>query len=174
MAITVGLCVGYFTCYGTVNINSSISWRLPFALQAGIAAFLALVAELYLPPSPRWLTHRKRPEEAIKAWERLGVSEFDREETVLEEIRSDTNHDLTSPASVTLKMRFKRGVKSLKRLITTEARNPMFLGIFLMSMQQLSGIDGVLYVSHSCSSAVIYLVRIVCTLTLRASWPFII
>lgn len=34
-------------------------------------------------------------------------------------------------------------------LLTKDARKPMVLGVFMISMQQLSGIDGVIYVSLS-------------------------
>lgn len=103
------------------------------------------MAEFYLPPSPRWLAFRNRPEEAIRTWERLGVSPSDRGEIVPDDLR--TEHDIPSHTSIPLKVRFQREINNVKLVFTSEGRNPMFLGVFLMSMQQLSGIDGVLYVS---------------------------
>jgi hypothetical protein len=150
VAITIGLCIGYFMCYGTVKITTSFSWRFPFAIQAAIALWLALLAELYLLQSPRWLTYRKRPEEALRVWEKLGVLDTDREENFLQTTVSAVSTDVgsvPSPAARTLIQRWQQGMRNLRRLFATDARKPMLLGVFLMSMQQLSGIDGVLYVS---------------------------
>lgn len=155
VAITVGLCIGYFMCYGTVKVASSFSWRFPFAIQAGIALLLAVVAEIYLPESPRWLTYRDCPEEARLAWEILGVSEADREGelprilAIAADVQSSSLRNCTHH-------RFQ-GASNLKRLFTSDARKPMLLGVFLMSMQQLSGIDGVLYVGPFLRSLVVKL-----------------
>ncbi len=50
---TFGIPAGYFICYGSVNIESSYSWRLPFILQAVLAVALACTCR-FLPSSPRW------------------------------------------------------------------------------------------------------------------------
>jgi MFS family permease len=49
---TFGVCLGYFTCYGTVHISSSMAWRLPFILMAFGGVVLALGC-LFLLDSPR-------------------------------------------------------------------------------------------------------------------------
>lgn len=149
VAITIGLCIGYFLCYGTVKITTSFSWRFPLAIQAGIALWLSLVAEFYLVQSPRWLAYRNRPEEALRVWEKLGVLDTDREESILQTTVSTvpTVVSVPSPAARTLRQRWQQETRNLGRLFSTKSRKPMLLGVFLMSMQQLSGIDGVLYVS---------------------------
>ncbi|KAL8888649.1 MAG: hypothetical protein Q9205_005190 [Flavoplaca limonia] len=50
---TFGIPAGYFNCYGSVNIESPYSWRLPFILQAVLAVALACTCR-FLPSSPRW------------------------------------------------------------------------------------------------------------------------
>ena len=154
LLITVGLCLGYFTCYGTVNIPSSLSWRLPLALQSGIALFLAFAAHFYLPPSPRWLAYKGRKEEASLAWDKLGVSNAEREKDLLQnppselEIMPDGSVAEAAPAA---KLKFWSKVRAdfadFRKMFGRDARKPMFLGVFMMAMQQLSGIDGVIYVS---------------------------
>ena len=138
-------------CYGTVKLDSTVSWRFPLAIQAGIALWLAIVAEFYLPQSPRWLAYRNRFEEAAETWARLDVSESDREEFIVGEMDPGAERSVlpaSSPGSVPLKVHFQQEIKNIKNVFkSAEARNPMLLGVFLMSMQQLSGIDGVLYVS---------------------------
>ncbi len=153
LLITLGLVVGYFSCYGTVRLASSLSWRLPLALHSGIAFVLAVASFFYLPPSPRWLAYKGRKEEASKAWDKLGVSNAEREKDLLQNpvpIESAVLNDAsTSPAvavNTKLRDRMRENVNELMAVFRKDARKPMFLGVFLMSMQQLSGIDGVIYV----------------------------
>lgn len=75
---TLGICSGYFICYGTVHIHSSLSWRLPFGLQAALAMLYAVVCIL-VPESPRWLISKGRYQEAMVVWNRLGVPPGERE-----------------------------------------------------------------------------------------------
>ena len=131
---TIGICTGYFTCYGSVNILSSLSWRLPFALQAAIAFTFTISTLMFLPQSPRWMTARRMHKEALALWEELGVEAAEREK--LEE----TDNGQISEG---VKM------KDLLAVFGKHAWKRTALGAFLMGMQQLSGIDGVLYV---CSS----------------------
>jgi hypothetical protein len=153
LLITLGLVIGYFSCYGSVRISSSLSWRLPLALHSGIAFFLAVTSFFYLPQSPRWLAYKDRKEEASKAWDRLGVSNVEREKDLLQNPMPIESAALTdSPTRPTVAARTKlfdrtrANLKEMMAIFRKDARKPMFLGVFLMSMQQLSGIDGVIYV----------------------------
>ena len=128
---TIGICTGYFTCYGSVNIQSSFSWRLPFALQALIAFTFTVSTLMFLPQSPRWMTARGLHKEALALWEGLGVEAAEREK--LEE-----NNKGELPEGVK--------IKDILAIFGKDAWRQTALGVFLMGMQQLSGIDGVLYV----------------------------
>jgi sugar porter (SP) family MFS transporter len=143
LLITIGLCVGFFTSYGTVKIDSSLSWRLPLALQSGVALFLATMSNFYLPPSPRWLTAKGRRVEAAQAWDRLGVSSAEREKEVL---TIENENQAEETANLPFRKRVQEGIRSLTTQFTTpHTRKPLLLGVFMMAMQQLSGIDGVIY-----------------------------
>jgi len=152
--ITLGLVVGYFTTYGTVGIPSSLSWRLPLALQAGVAVILAIAAAFFLPPSPRWLAFKGRNAEAIAVWEGLGVSSAEREKDLLEQPVPVPDADaqrLLAESAEAKKSIFEsiRGkMFNSIALFDKDARKPLLLGVFLMSMQQMSGIDGVIYVGR--------------------------
>ncbi|PCH33387.1 general substrate transporter [Wolfiporia cocos MD-104 SS10] len=127
---TIGIASGYFICYGTVHIPSSLSWRFPFGMQAVVSVVLAIGAPM-LPHSPRWLIHVGRHAEAQIAWAKLGVVSADAHKTN-ENLRRD------DAAKSNWWQEAKQLWKSGIRLRTA-------LGVFLMGMQQASGIDGVLY-----------------------------
>ena len=127
--VTVGICGGFFTCYGSIHIPSSLSWRLPFILQA-VTSLLLAVSCFYLPMSPRWLYLRNRTDDAMRALERLQIP------------RAEAEKDILQPPSTSQQSTSRAGVLFI-------FRRPFLrrtaLALFLMSMVQLSGIDGVLY-----------------------------
>ena len=128
----LGICLGYFTCYGSIKISSSISWRLPFILMAGMGVILAASC-LYLPASPRWLFINGRREEALRALERLGIPKV--------EIERDMSRLSARESESSLSMR-----QAMKSIFQRKYRLRTILGLFVLGMVQLSGIDGVLYV----------------------------
>lgn len=130
---TAGICSGYFTCYGTIHIASSISWRLPFVLEASLAVVLAISC-LYLPASPRWLLFHGQRDEALHASERLKLSRAEIEKDILATASRDQSH---------LSM-----WKGLTAVFLRHYRMRTALGLFILGMIQLCGIDGVLYVSR--------------------------
>ncbi|KAI9642596.1 hypothetical protein NHQ30_009401 [Ciborinia camelliae] len=128
---TLGILTGYFMCYGSVGIESSLSWRLPFAVQAIIAFSFTASTLLLLPQSPRWLAARGRFEEAELVWLDLGVPDDEREKV--------EGVDETSTADQEVK------TKDIFAIFAPDAWKRTVLGLFLMGMQQATGIDGVLY-----------------------------
>lgn len=137
LIITSGILLGYFTCYGTSkHLDSSFSWRTPFILLSCMAMALSALSLLLLPPSPRWLSLHGREEEAVAAWEHLGINDAEREKVELEPEEKD--HTLP-----------KQGAKEkLLDIFSKDVRSRTILAVFFMAMQQLAGIDGVLYVSE--------------------------
>lgn len=146
--ITLGLMLGYFTCYATIHIKTSLSWRLPLALQSGIAVVLALMSFFQLPQSPRWLTYKGRHAEATAAWDALGVSSAEREkDSLLVSAPVDqASSARRRPETIAFRQRWQRGLSRLTGVFGKSSRKQVLLACFMMSMQQLSGIDGVLYV----------------------------
>ncbi|RAO71863.1 uncharacterized protein BHQ10_007875 [Talaromyces amestolkiae] len=149
LLITMGLCVGFFICYGSSNIGSSLSWRLPFAISP-VLAFSFSLASLWLTPSPRWLTLHGRTAEAAATWDGLGFSHAEREKIeIVEQIREITESDEINASRPVTPHDTHQGEKkrksSLWELFAHDVRDRTFLAVFMMGMQQPSGIDGVLY-----------------------------
>ncbi|PLB50107.1 putative transporter [Aspergillus steynii IBT 23096] len=147
--ITIGLMVGYFMCYGTVLVLSAFSWRFPLAIQVGLAALLTVLATFYLPESPRWLTHRGRHVEAEAAWVALQVGDVDRGGDFSDGLHSHPDEGTSSDENLSrwerARGQYHLAVRKLKQIMGPGSRRQALLGIFVMSMQQLSGIDGILY-----------------------------
>ncbi|KFZ09424.1 hypothetical protein V502_08758 [Pseudogymnoascus sp. VKM F-4520 (FW-2644)] len=138
--ISFGLCAGYFVCYGSANIVSSVSWRLPFAIQSLVAFVFLVVVTIGLPESPRWLTSMGRKAEAAANWEKLKVLPEDRE-AIIEDTELIIHRTVSRPTSVVVKSK----INTLFAVFSPTAWRRTTLGIFLNAAQQLSGIDGVLY-----------------------------
>ena len=130
----VGICLGYFTCYGSIRIDSSISWRLPFIFMAVTGTILA-VSCLYLPPSPRWLLVNGRRDDAMRSIDRLDIP------------RAEVEKDMSK---LTARSEPKPSAwQATRAIFQRKYRLRTILGLFVLGMVQLSGIDGVLYVSFN-------------------------
>lgn len=150
LGITLGLMVGYFTCYGTANIESSLSWRAPFIILACLSMAFSAVSLFWLVPSPRWLILRGRQSEAGAAWDVLGVGHAEREKSEIQSDRPITANQLHSTTASTDSSPTKSGFLDV---FSRDVRTRTGLAVFMMGMQQLSGIDGVLYVSFLASTS---------------------
>ncbi|KAL3451865.1 putative transporter [Aspergillus insuetus] len=148
--ITVGLVTGYFMCYGTVRLHSDFSWRFPLALQAGVAALLAVQARLWLPESPRWLGHRGRHAEADAAWVVLGIGEADSGQDVGPSLGLHDNGDeetdtLDSGDRMTIwdraRFEYGRGIAQLRRVLGPGSRRQALLAVFLITHPSSSTIS---------------------------------
>lgn len=129
-----GVCAGYFTCYGTIRMSSSVSWRLPFIIAAILAVFLAISC-MYLPVSPRWLLRHGRRADALRESERLKLSRAEVEKDIL----ASSSQETTQPSLW----------QGLCAVFHRRYRSRTTLGVFILGMIQLCGIDGVVYVSLS-------------------------
>ncbi|MCJ1392593.1 hypothetical protein MMC18_005463 [Xylographa bjoerkii] len=155
LLITLGLVAGFFTCYGTAQIGSSLAWRLPFVILACLSIMFSIASTLFLVPSPRWLTLRGRQSEAASAWDVLGVGMAEREKAenqlgteaaatelvgLTDTAATPNQQELASPAPAQATKKF-----SFLDVFSKDVRKQTALAAFMMGMQQLSGIDGVLY-----------------------------
>lgn len=124
LAITVGILMSYLINY---CFASAGNWRAMFAIGI-IPAILLAVGMFFLPESPRWLVVRGRIDEAKKALSRVReISEV--EEEVASIVRSVQDHQ-----SISWKKAFAPWVRPV-----------LLLGVLLSFLQQVSGINTVIY-----------------------------
>jgi MFS family permease len=131
----IGVCTGYFACYGSIHIEGTMSWRLPFLLQAVLSTVWA-VGSLFLGESPRWLILHGQRERAMKELENLDFERAEAEKDVLRPIES-----AGSGSEIGV-------LEGLHLIFAQQHRSQTLLALFILSFIQLSGIDGVLYVSY--------------------------
>ncbi|KAK5632680.1 hypothetical protein RRF57_008394 [Xylaria bambusicola] len=131
--ISLGLVLGFFICYGTSHLSSSISWRLPIAL-ANVAA------SPLLPQSPRWLQARGRSNEANQIIDQLGLDDAEKAE-----LQSQSTEMLPHSPNVPFWQSVRDTAYDLKEAFRGPFRSRTLFGCFLLAFQQFSGIDGVLY-----------------------------
>lgn len=100
------------------------------------------------------MAHKGRKEEASIAWDKLGVSGAEREKNLLQDPAPMDDSERTTAAatdsseakSLTMRDKLYGNMKNTTAAFRGDAKKPMLLGVFLMAVQQLSGIDGVIYV----------------------------
>ena len=123
---------------------------------------ISLASTLCLVQSPRWFTLRGQQAEAVAAWNKLRVDEASRENQGTEDRENIATHVVHDSMNITDDADSKKATppdnnglknrKSVNRVFdafSADVRARTFLAIFIMSMQQLSGIDGMLYVSRA-------------------------
>ncbi|KAL1918063.1 uncharacterized protein VTP21DRAFT_3329 [Calcarisporiella thermophila] len=134
LAVTIGIAVAYFVDYGCVNISGDLAWRVPFILQ--IAACVALAAgTVVLPFSPRWLVDIGREDEALETLARIRA-DGERTPEVVEEFKEIVAE---------IRLEHAIAVRSYAELFKGTVLRRTLLGLFVQSMQQWTGINGVLY-----------------------------
>ena len=143
LATTLGLVLGYFVSYGTSSIQSSLSWRLPWIILASFSMILCGLSFFLLPESPQWLGLHGKYAMAEEAWEKLGVTPEEREKVGFNVQINETESDEDDVKRNT--------AKKLLDIFSRDVWGRTVLAVFLMGMQQMSGIDGVLYVSSNFS-----------------------
>ncbi|PYI07785.1 sugar transporter [Aspergillus sclerotiicarbonarius CBS 121057] len=126
--VVIGIMAGYFITYGTQYLTGSMAWRVPFIIQAAMAAVLSVVM-LLMPFSPRWLVQVGRIEDA-----RVVLRKLRPDSVVDEELREIENS-----------LRSRQATASMAEIFGRKYISRTALGVFLMTFQQLTGIDVVLY-----------------------------
>jgi len=125
LAITVGILLAYVVDYGFARVGG---WRWMFGLAVVPAAVFA-IGMFFLPESPRWLARRGQSANARAVLARIrGTADVD---TELREIEANLSHA------------DERG--RLSDLFASSVRPALLVGIGLAILQQITGINTVIY-----------------------------
>lgn len=138
-AIVFGIISGYFVCYGTSGIASSLSWRLPLAIVSALGFLFSALACL-VPPSPRWLLARGDHEKARQVAQYLGLDQAEQDE-----IFSEPPQNLRAEMNETFWESLVHLMHDFRIAFSKEYRSRTIFGCSLLAFQQFSGINGVLY-----------------------------
>lgn len=127
LAITAGIVASYLT---GLLIGGDDTWRIMFALGA-VPGIVFLVGMMFLPESPRWLVRHGQEEQAAASLRRLRGPDADlsRELAAIREVAHAENSAGAAPA----------------RLTAAWVRPALIVGAGLFFLQQLSGINAVIY-----------------------------
>jgi sugar porter (SP) family MFS transporter len=125
LAITVGIVVSYLVDYAFAGVEHG--WRYMF-LVGVIPSLILGIGMYYLPRTPRWLMSNNREEEARKVLNRINAGHH-----VEEEITEMKN---------ALK---EEGAGRFRDLLVPWLRPALIIGIAMMLIQQLTGINTVIY-----------------------------
>ena len=126
LAITVGILVSYLA---GLAIAGDRAWRPLFGLGA-VPGALFLIGLIFLPESPRWLLLKGLPDRARLSLQRLRGT-------------TDVDHELEE---MNLILQAEASQKSTRlRLFAPAVRPALVIAMMLFFLQQLSGINAVIY-----------------------------
>lgn len=128
--IVGGILLGYLVSY--LEVSSLGGWRYIYgaAMPLGLVLMLGMA---YLPESPRWLALKNKKSEAIESLQRIQGAEYDKL-AIQEEVAKMINN-------VAEKGDEDQGIS----LLQEKYRKPLYVGISLMLLQQITGQPSVLY-----------------------------
>ncbi|CAG7556001.1 unnamed protein product [Fusarium equiseti] len=139
--LNFGIFLVYWIDYALSSHTGSYAWRVPVILQC-VPIIVIICLLTIIPETPRWLAAHDRPEECLKVLAQIqGTSTEDPDVRALHSVITQTVAYETSIGSGSWKDLLKEdSIKSRKRLI---------LACLLQSMQQLGGINAIIYYSST-------------------------
>ncbi|XP_014550165.1 hypothetical protein COCVIDRAFT_43213 [Bipolaris victoriae FI3] len=141
---------GFWVKYGVkihIAPTSDAQWHIPFALQL-IPGSLLVICMFFQPESPRWLLNANRVDEARKVLQRLQALPEGHEYLTCEVNTVLTQIEEPSQGA-------KKGfVAKLREIALPQNRVRLLLGIALMFIQNMSGINALNYFSPSIFGAI--------------------
>ena len=129
LMITIGILISYITDYWIANDADPFSWRLMFHLGffPGLMLFIGM---FFLPETPRWLIKRGRHEEGEKVLKK--VEDPDLIEASLSKLKEEIAADELDSTSV-------------KKVFTPWLKYPLIIGVGIMILTEITGIDTIVY-----------------------------
>lgn len=134
LCITIGLLLASLVNYATQHRMDSGSYRIPLAVQFAWSIILC-TGFLFLPETPRWLIKKNRPESAAKSLKFLRRLDMDHPalRRELSEIEASYEYEMSI------------GTASYAECFKGTIGKRTFTGIGLQCLQQLAGINFIMY-----------------------------
>lgn len=132
LAIVIGIVVVYFVNYfialqGDAHWNLTIGWRWMFGSEI-IPSVLYLVFIFLIPESPRWLLQKGKSTEAIAVLQKINTDED------VVQVQTEIENSLN-----------QEDKNQWKYLANPLFKKALFVGVGLSILQQLTGINAILY-----------------------------
>jgi sugar porter (SP) family MFS transporter len=135
-AITIGIFVAFLLNYGFSFTDGEVSWRAPLGIQIAPAVVLAFGC-MFLSFSPRWLIKKGRLDDAKQVLAKLRADGNINDELVaaeFNEIYEEVELERAAAAST-----------SWSQVFGPRCRRRIALGILIQALQQLTGINSIMY-----------------------------
>ncbi|EEB09683.1 hexose transporter Ght6 [Schizosaccharomyces japonicus yFS275] len=132
--ITLGILVGYAINIGTHSIKGSNSWRIPIGINLlwGVVCF---AGTLCLPESPRYLISLGKKEECLRVL--CNTSGLPPEDSMIQKEFKELDETVTAE--------LQEGQAGWSELLSSEIRYRTLLGVCVMALQQLTGVNYYFY-----------------------------
>ncbi|MEF8811357.1 MAG: sugar porter family MFS transporter [Bacteroidales bacterium] len=128
LAITVGIFVSYLVDLGFAGYEEGWRWMFLVGLVPSLVLFIGM---FFLPETPRWLMNHKSEDDARKVLDRVGEP---KRNEVLDQIKINIEKEREQP-----------GI--FKVLGAKWVRPALIIGVGIMLVQQLTGINTIIYYS---------------------------
>lgn len=134
-AITWGIMIMFFICYGCSFIKGAAAFRVPWGLQM-IPALLLFLGLLFMPESPRWLARKDRWEEC-KAVLVLVHGHGDPDSVLVAREMADIRE--------VVEFERKNADVTYLELLKPDMINRTHIGVFMQIWSQLTGMNVMMY-----------------------------
>lgn len=132
LAIVIGIVLVYFVNYfialqGDAVWNLNIGWRWMFGSEL-LPSLLFLILIYFIPESPRWLFEKGQSNQAVEILNKINTIEE------VEQIKKEIQDSIQ-----------QKETKQWRDLFIPKFKKALFIGVTLSILQQLTGINAILY-----------------------------
>jgi MFS transporter, SP family, galactose:H+ symporter len=129
LMITIGILVSFVTDYWIANDADPFSWRLMFHIGF-IPGLMLFMGMFFLPETPRWLISKGRHEEGARVLKK--VEDPNLIQATLQKLKEEIAMD-------------EEYKSSAKQLFTPWLKYPLIIGVGIMILTEMTGIDTIVY-----------------------------
>jgi SP family arabinose:H+ symporter-like MFS transporter len=125
--IVIGILLGFMSNSMLVNTGGADNWRIMLSVMI-VPAIVFLVGLFFVPESPRWLIQKNQGDKALKTLQKInGETDAAKEFEAISNSLKDKSDS------------------SYKAVFAPAMRLPLFVGVGLAVLQQITGINAIMY-----------------------------